>query len=245
MRKGHLILPRGLLDNGAFKEDQPLCEKGAYLWLLENAVFKTQPLTRDGFSLILERGQLSHSYRFLSKKWGWGENSKNKVSRFLKRLTKLGIIDTEVHHGNSVITICKYNEIQKGINPFETITETVMGQLRDSDGTKNKKRGLKNNNEKRGKLFLRISGCIEDQSEDNNNLKKVIKLTIQKYGVAIYRNCFSKMRIEGVLHGCLLISFNTEIEVGWFDSNYKKSFLSIYREVYEDTVDIKIKVRTQ
>ncbi|MBX2989478.1 MAG: hypothetical protein KF802_16435 [Bdellovibrionaceae bacterium] len=82
----------------------------------------------------LERGQLTHSLRFLAEKWGW---EKDAVARFLRQLKTETMIETQTATGQSVITICNYNQYQKVSLPKRdsnaTDTATATRQQRDKE----------------------------------------------------------------------------------------------------------------
>lgn len=77
----------------------------------------------NGQIVELERGQLSHSIRFLSIRWDW---SISRVNRFLKRLKTETMIETENETGQNVITICNYETYQDFNKYRETVSETVF-----------------------------------------------------------------------------------------------------------------------
>ena len=78
----------------------PLLQDDAYfrawLWLISEAAWKSRRVTvingRTLEIVELERGQLSHSRRYMAKTWGWSEK---RVRTFLKRLEKVGMIDLQ------------------------------------------------------------------------------------------------------------------------------------------------------
>src|SRR5262249_32474559 len=83
----------------------------AWVWLLFEAAWKPRRIgvvNRHGVytAVNLERGQLSHSLRYLAKAWGW--RSDKRVRTFLNRLKMDAQIDAQTDAGQTVITICNY-----------------------------------------------------------------------------------------------------------------------------------------
>lgn len=90
----------------------------------------------NGFEISLERGQLSHSIRYMAQAWGWAES---KVDRYLKKLQNNRMIEAQTETGQSVITICNYHHYQIGGEITETGTGNRSRQPENRDGTNNKK----------------------------------------------------------------------------------------------------------
>lgn len=85
-------------------------EHAAYLWLLSSASYAARRVMVGSQSVELERGQLSHSSRYLASIWQWPEAT---VRRFLKRLQNGAAIDVDNDAGVTRITICNYDEYQR------------------------------------------------------------------------------------------------------------------------------------
>ena len=84
MTGGYFKMRRGWMDSRDFKpvsNKAPLCERAAWIWLIEHAAWKPQKWRVGGATIQLQRGQLIASLRYLGKAWGW---SKSRVQRFLK-----------------------------------------------------------------------------------------------------------------------------------------------------------------
>ena len=100
---GFIIIPRCLFED-------PLLQDGAYfrawLWLVSEAAWKSRRVTvtngRTSEIVELERGQLSHSRRYMATAWGWSEK---RVRTFLNRLAKGRMIDLQAGRLQTVITI--------------------------------------------------------------------------------------------------------------------------------------------
>lgn len=123
---------RGWMDHPAFAKE-PFTECQAFEWLVSEASWaegKTVPVNRQ--PVVLKRGQLSHSIRFMSEAWGW---KKDKTHRFIKHLQTWKIITTENETGQLVITICNYDEYQNGATESETANTTTVRRERDRGAT--------------------------------------------------------------------------------------------------------------
>ncbi len=74
----------------------------------------------------LQRGQLSHSRRFMQQVWGW--QSEKKVRSFLKRLEMDALIALQTNTLQTVITICKYGEYHFSAKAVDTQTDATRAQ---------------------------------------------------------------------------------------------------------------------
>lgn len=111
---------------------QKFCRGYAWDWLVSQASYMDREIDVRGKTIILKRGQLSHSIRFIADIWNW---DKAAVSRFLTRLKTETMIETSTETGQLIITICNYSEYQDSRNEGETDTdtpnETKVRQQRD------------------------------------------------------------------------------------------------------------------
>lgn len=111
---GYYLMHKGWMDNPVFTK-APYTEPQAWEWLISNTVWQSggKKLSVNGQPLLLGRGQVSHSSRFMADKWGW---KKDAVLRFLKRLEKWDMIATAnatgAATGQIIITICNYDKYQ-------------------------------------------------------------------------------------------------------------------------------------
>jgi hypothetical protein len=126
---GWYAMPRGWMDNDVFG-DAPLTKREAWLWLIENAYYQPQRKKIKNMWVIIRRGQVPHSIRFLADKWRW---SKSTVQRFINTLEQDGMIGTNrgTAHGTAqlIITICNYGVFSGD----ESIPEPGLGQKWDKD----------------------------------------------------------------------------------------------------------------
>ena len=128
---GTVNISRSLWDDPAFR-NEPFSEREAWVWMVAEASWKPREKRIGSIIVSLNRGEFAASIRFLSIAFQW---HRNKVDRFLKRLSKCNMIRAETGSGVNVITICNYSVYQSGHDN----TGTAPGQHRDNTGTNDKK----------------------------------------------------------------------------------------------------------
>jgi hypothetical protein len=129
---GVFAVDRGIFDHPVLDDGEPFTKREAWLWLLSEASWKAREKPGPGHLIKLSRGQLTHSIRFMANAWQW---DKARVERFLGRLKTETMVETHSETGQTVITICKYDDYQRVSLPtktaVETETETRARQDRD------------------------------------------------------------------------------------------------------------------
>lgn len=138
MNHGRLVTPREFVSPDDFLWAEPRTFSRAEAWL--DLFFSASPVETSqlvqGRCLILRRGELVASVRYLAKRWSW---SKGKVERFLAQIkgTRIG---TATRQQQTIVTILNYDDYielrRKGELKSGTPTRTSAGQRRDSDGDK-------------------------------------------------------------------------------------------------------------
>ena len=146
-KRGFYVMVRGWLNHPTYARG-PYDERSAWAWLIEHAAFRQREAAANGNTVLLERGQLAYSIRYLADRWQW---SIGKVRRFLKRLERDGLITLETGTPSdsptgtpsgtppNLISICNYDRYQ-GLavlagTPSDSPTGTPSGT--------NKKEGFK------------------------------------------------------------------------------------------------------
>ena len=103
---------RGWMDHPCFG-NVAYSEREAWEWLIGEAAFKDGAVSINGRPVVLKRGQLTASLRFMAQKWRW---DKNKVARFIGLLKRWDMAtsetETESGTGQTVISICNYTKYQ-------------------------------------------------------------------------------------------------------------------------------------
>lgn len=143
---GWYVMHRGWMDSPIFK-NEPFTEREAWEWLISEAAFAGHKANIKNEPVWIDRGQLSHSIRFLADKWGW---KRTKTSDFLEKLKKWDMIRTENRTGQTVITICNYSKYQDDKKENRTESGHKTGQSPDRERTKNNNGNNGNNNNKVG-----------------------------------------------------------------------------------------------
>ena len=123
---------------------QKFCRGYAWDWMVAQAAFKPHDIEIKGQTVTLNRGQFSHSMRYMTKAFGW---SLGVTQRFIDRLKTEHMIDTATNHGQIIVTICKYDIYQAEQSTDkvvgDTVNDTATIQQRYSSDT-NKKEGYTN-----------------------------------------------------------------------------------------------------
>ena len=102
---GFVRAQRDRFDHPLFVREQ-FCRGYAWDWLVASAAYKDHEIEVKGCVVLVTRGQLCHSVRFMAKRWNW---SPAAVQRFLYRLQEAEMIRCETDTGQTVITICNYD----------------------------------------------------------------------------------------------------------------------------------------
>jgi hypothetical protein len=105
---GFTLMPRALLAHPALNGRKEVFSRhAAFWWLVAEASWEERSIAVLGKPLRLSRGQLSFSTRFLAQAWRWTEP---RVRRFLDRLSSDALIDAGSDAGQTLITICNYDQ---------------------------------------------------------------------------------------------------------------------------------------
>lgn len=130
---GYVKSQRKRFKNPLFKS-QKFCRGYAWDWLCANAAYVDHEIDARGKTILIKRGQITHSIRFMADVWNW---DKAAVSRFLTRLKTETMIETSTETGQIVITICNYELYQGSLNDSETVSDTpddtLVRQQRDKE----------------------------------------------------------------------------------------------------------------
>ena len=106
---GYFTIPR--VDKDLFGDDdeQPESRRGAWHWLFDNAAWKDIQRQVRNAKIMLRRGELCCSIRFLAKIWRW---SLARVRHFLDLLAQRGLLTIRVDPSArvTVITLTRYWE---------------------------------------------------------------------------------------------------------------------------------------
>lgn len=135
---GYYLMHRGWLDHPALGgAREPFCRRAAWAWMIEQAQWQDGMQNINGKSVMIRRGQFTHSLRFMAKAWGWDDP---KVRRFIARLIEEKMIDCVADAGQTVITICNYDKFQVRDSVGDAPSDAAATQQRRSIDA-NKKEG--------------------------------------------------------------------------------------------------------
>jgi hypothetical protein len=139
MARGKFIVDRSLLAHPAFEDrrNPRWCRRAAFLDLLSLAAWAPRQVSICGKTVTLQRGELSHSFRFLAKRWSWSESA---VRRFFDRLISDALIDAvtdaPTDAGQTMIRIRNYEDMQR----FEKSSDAPKDAHSDAEATQNRRK---------------------------------------------------------------------------------------------------------
>lgn len=179
---------------------QKFCRGYAWDWMVAQAAFKSHDIEIKGQTVTINRGQFSHSMRYMTKAFGW---SLGVTQRFVDRLKTEHMIDTETNHGQIIITICNYDiyqaEQKDEKQTYDTENDTAAIQDRySSDTNKNKGKKVKKVNTITSAKFKIPEDWVPSQAEYN-------------------------YAIENGINESMVNTLAEEFQVYWFDRPDKKS----------------------
>jgi len=129
---GVFAVDRGIFDHPLFDDGKPLSRLEAWLWLIKEASWKPRDYRMNSATIPLERGQLTHSVRYMAAAWRW---SKSRVDRFIDLLEREQMVrrKTGTSSGTAVLvlTICNFDVYQRVGLPSGTVSGTEAGQKRN------------------------------------------------------------------------------------------------------------------
>lgn len=105
---GYYRMHRGWQDHPVFGSDA-FSRRDAWEWLISHAAWKETRVGVGSKTVTLKRGQLSYSIRFLASTWRWDEK---RVRRCLDKFQNADMIAAATAAGQTVITICNYEQYQ-------------------------------------------------------------------------------------------------------------------------------------
>jgi hypothetical protein len=206
------MVARSIWDHPAFRPSA-FSEREAFLWLVSEAAWKPRTVRSASGPVDLERGQLCASARFMAQAWGW---SKSRVARYLDRLEKRDMVDTQTGTGQLLITVCNYDKFQAQRDTSGTRAGQHPGHERDSSGT-NEKKGKKGKKEEEGKGAAPIHAPLldfvsEEQARAWMEHRKALRKPMTARGVTMLRNGLAEIEAQGMDPAEAL---DTAIERGW------------------------------
>ena len=127
MSKGFFIVDRDLLDDPLWMGSKPFTPGQAWLDLIGLANHSDRKALVRGKVIECKRGEVNRSFRNLGERWGW---DKNRVSRFIKQLEKMGRVNHGTHQGETFVFLCNYCDRQDSYKKNAPQTETQTHHTR-------------------------------------------------------------------------------------------------------------------
>ena len=159
---GYIRLNRRFFSNAYWAKERTFSLAEAWLDLIQMARFEAEPakvILQNRRELLIERGEIHASLRFLAKRWGWGVM---QVRTFLKKSMLSHEITQRITHGENIITLCNYDKY----NPID----------------------YKNNTPNNTPITHRYHTDNTNNNKDNNvNKEKEIKINVAK-GINVNKN---------------------------------------------------------
>ena len=141
MQEGWIKVHKRIQENHLWKERREFSKFEAWMWILLNAHGGREPqkIFVDGEFIILKRGELCFSIRYMMEAWRW--KSTKRVLNFVRSLEKSGSIVQKKETRRKHITICNYALY----NPMGNTKETRGKHEGNSRETVGKREGNKEN----------------------------------------------------------------------------------------------------
>ena len=131
---GFYLMHRGWQDHPVFR-GEAFSRRDAFVWMIEEAAFRERRVATPKGEITLERGQFSHSLRYMARAWKWEEP---RVRRFLTSLQNAEIIDATTDAGQTVIKLRNYAKYQALADEADAPTDAPATQQRRTTDAKKK-----------------------------------------------------------------------------------------------------------
>ena len=206
---------------------EPFCKPMCFIDLLINATHKPIKIRTSKGEILLQRGELSYSIRYLAKRWSVSVRHCRTV---LNTFVKEGRISVRIVNGINVINIVNYNLYQGDLFDVksDTITDTTSDTTTDTTSDTNNKNNInkniinKNNikkistnvdiKESRNQIeidFEKLCELWNQQMTDNNcTIPQIQRITDRRKQAVLSRlREFSKDEILKVIENCARSDF--------------------------------------
>ena len=125
---GWFGVKRGITSHHIFKGKPE--RLAVWVWLMDNAVWKDTKHDVNGKTVTIKRGSICASERRIASEVGVGYQV---VRTAIKRFKSEHMVNTDLTHGKSVLTLCNYEKYQDPKNP---INAAVTQQQRSTNAQK-------------------------------------------------------------------------------------------------------------
>lgn len=163
MSDGYIRLSRKFFEGAYWQKERTFSLSEAWLDLIQMARFEAEPakvVLQNRKELLIERGEIHASLRFLAKRWGWGVM---QVRGFIKKRIDSNDITQRMTQGETVIKLCNYDKYNPVSNKDNTTDNTPVTHRQHTDNTNN-------NKDKKEKKEKKKEPPIIPQSGDEDRL---------------------------------------------------------------------------
>jgi uncharacterized phage protein (TIGR02220 family) len=172
-KRGYIRLSRKFFENKYWLKERTYSQAEAWLDLIQMARFEAEPLTKVLASkrqIVIERGEIHASLRFLSARWKWGIM---QVRTFLKSCVASQQITQRITHGESIITLCKYDGYNPLFSENNTPDNIPVSHRYHTDNTKLKKENKVNKENNNKSPYGDMSGNSRPPSRSDEFLNYI------------------------------------------------------------------------
>jgi hypothetical protein len=154
---GYIALSRKFFTGEFWNQTRTFSLAEAWIDLVQSARFEANPalkLLPNGKQIIIKRGELHASLRFLSSRWGW---SIEKTKRFIDNAIKNNAIKRKPEQGESILILCNYDKYngsqyadqynEQNTDPYTAQTPTHTPTRTNNNKEKKENKGKKENND--------------------------------------------------------------------------------------------------
>jgi len=221
MAEGYISVFRQVTEHELW-QDKPFSKGHAWVDLLLLAFFKEKKMMIGNNDVIIKRGQLLTTFRFLEDRWGW---SNTKVNNFLAYLVMQKMISKENINKKTLITIENYED-------YQTTSDKKATIKRHENDNKNNVNNIYNNicdfwNEQKIVVHRTLSQKMIKQLEKRlaEYTPEIIKQAISNYSTALkdenYELCDYAWSLEEFLSREK--GMPAFVDEGWKWLNYKNA----------------------
>ena len=153
--EGYIRLSRKFFRNDYWNKKRSFSQAEAWLDLIQMARFEAEPAKKtlpNGRQIVIERGEVHASLRFLSARWCWGLT---QVRTYMRKAVETHQITQRVTQGENVITLLKYDVYNPLVfeknTPDNTPSNTPDENSQHTDNTPTDTKNNKGNKEKERK----------------------------------------------------------------------------------------------
>lgn len=211
MNEGFIKLSRKFFANPFWAEKRKFSRCEAWLDLIQMAKIEKTTVIVNGKVIILGRGQVCASIRYLSERWGF---TTMHTRTFVSLLKSTNMITTHKHNNETVVTLVKYGDYndnkQTTSTPNNKQSNNPSTNEQQTSSTKNKNIRIKEYKEEKKDVKILQNFDILQNSHSNkelkilNHTKDIDKKILWSNRKAIFNCEFKNITISG---GAVLVEY--------------------------------------